>query len=98
MVPAPEQGLSEFIWRTPYRDPDARPAELETGDTLKWVANAVAPIERQPALWAARSYADALWRAWQATQAAVPPPFIEHPGGLAQQPLLMQAALQRESG
>jgi ribonucleoside-diphosphate reductase alpha chain len=52
MVAVPEQGLSEFIWQTRYRDPDARPAELEIGDTWKRVANAVAAIEREPGFWA----------------------------------------------
>ncbi|HVN46898.1 MAG TPA: adenosylcobalamin-dependent ribonucleoside-diphosphate reductase [Steroidobacteraceae bacterium] len=52
MVAVPQPGLSEFIWQTRYRDPDARPAELEIGDTWKRVANAVAAIEREPALWA----------------------------------------------
>ena len=54
MVAAPEQALSEFIWQTRYRDVDARPAEMEIGDTWKRVANAVAAIEREPAFWAER--------------------------------------------
>jgi ribonucleoside-diphosphate reductase alpha chain len=46
-----EKNLSQFLWRTRYRDSDARPAEADITDTWKRVARSVAAIEHDPALW-----------------------------------------------
>jgi ribonucleoside-diphosphate reductase alpha chain len=54
MAASPEQSLSEFIWQTRYRDPDAHPAEAGIDDTWKRVAHAAAGIEREPAFWTER--------------------------------------------
>ena len=46
-----EQSLSEFVWRTRYRDIDARPPEQSIDDTWRRVAQAVAAIEHDPPCW-----------------------------------------------
>jgi ribonucleoside-diphosphate reductase alpha chain len=53
LVPEPET-LSHFIWRTRYRDGEARPPERSIADTWDRVARSVAAIERDPPLWEAR--------------------------------------------
>jgi ribonucleoside-diphosphate reductase alpha chain len=46
--------LSDFIWRTRYRDGDAQPPERSLADTWDRVARSVAVTERDPELWRAR--------------------------------------------
>ena len=43
-----EKQLSQFVWQTRYRDPDASPPERSIEDTWARVARAVAVIERDP--------------------------------------------------
>jgi len=50
----PAEDVSQFIWETRYRDPDARPEETGIEDTWRRVAHAVAACEREPALWTGR--------------------------------------------
>lgn len=47
-------GLPEYIWRTRYRDPDARPPERSIEDTWERVALAVAAAEADPGEWSGR--------------------------------------------
>lgn len=49
--------LPEYIWRTRYRDPDARPPERSIEDTWKRVALAVAAAEADPGEWSGRFFA-----------------------------------------
>ena len=51
MSRTPETELARFVWETRYRDPNARPRELDIADTWRRVARAVARVERNPALW-----------------------------------------------
>lgn len=51
--PTPES-LSHFIWRTRYRDAQARPPELSIADTWDRVARGAAAVEREPPLWRQR--------------------------------------------
>jgi ribonucleoside-diphosphate reductase alpha chain len=51
MTDSPETQLSQFVWQTRYRDSDAEPAERSIEDTWNRVANAVAAIEAEPAIW-----------------------------------------------
>lgn len=51
MTEPAETQLSQFIWRTRYRDADARPAESAVSDTWMRVARSVAAVERDPAHW-----------------------------------------------
>jgi len=46
--------LADFIWRTRYRDRDARPPERTVADTLERVARSVAAIEKDADDWHAR--------------------------------------------
>ncbi len=46
--------LSQFIWRTRYRDADAQPPEVSINSTLNRVACSAAAIEREPGLWPER--------------------------------------------
>ncbi len=46
--------LSDFIWRTRYRDPDSRPPEENLEATLDRVARSAAAVESDPAVWSAR--------------------------------------------
>jgi len=48
---ATETHLSQFVWRTRYRDTEARPPESAINDTWKRVARSAAGIEHPPARW-----------------------------------------------
>ncbi len=50
----PPSTLSDFIWRTRYRDVDARPPEQDLEATLNRVARSAAAVESDPARWSAR--------------------------------------------
>ncbi len=54
MLASEPETLSHFIWRTRYRDGDARPPERSIADTWDRVARSVAAIERDPPLWEAQ--------------------------------------------
>jgi ribonucleoside-diphosphate reductase alpha chain len=45
------ESLSQFIWCTRYRDPEASPPERTIEDTWDRVARSVAAIERNPPFW-----------------------------------------------
>ena len=49
--PSANEALSEFIWRTRYRDPAGRPAESTLADSLGRVARAVAAAEADSERW-----------------------------------------------
>jgi ribonucleoside-diphosphate reductase alpha chain len=51
--PQPES-LSDFLWRTRYRDRDARPPERSLAETWERVARSVAAVETDVPLWRAR--------------------------------------------
>ncbi len=51
MTKLPESHLPQFIWRSRYRDTDARPPESTIDDTWKRVARSVAAIEHDPGHW-----------------------------------------------
>ncbi len=46
--------LSQFIWDTRYRDPDAQPPETTIEDTWARVAGAAAAVEQDPGSWRRR--------------------------------------------
>ena len=46
-----EETVSEFIWRTRYRDADASPPEADLGATWRRVATSVAATEHEPGVW-----------------------------------------------
>src|SRR5579883_3174582 len=48
------EAISDFIWRTRYRDPGAAPPESTIADTWDRVARSVAAIERDPLRWQER--------------------------------------------
>ena len=47
----PSESLSQFIWRTHYRDAEAVPCERSMADSWDRVARSVAALERDPARW-----------------------------------------------
>ena len=49
-----EETLADYLWRTRYRDPSARPAERGIGDSWDRIAHAVAAVEQDAALWRRR--------------------------------------------
>lgn len=53
LTPASES-LSQFIWRTRYRDAEASPPERNIEDTWDRVARSVAAVERDPRIWQER--------------------------------------------
>lgn len=52
LEPATEE-ISQFIWRTRYRDDQAHPPEHSIADTWDRVTRSVAAVERDPPLWQA---------------------------------------------
>lgn len=54
MLDSTPETLSQFIWRTRYRDAGAHPPEQSVADTWDRVARSVAAIEREPPLWQER--------------------------------------------
>ena len=54
MLPTDSESLSNFIWRTRYRDPTASPPESTIADTWNRVAHSVAAVERDPPCWRER--------------------------------------------
>ncbi|EQD41033.1 hypothetical protein B2A_10836 [mine drainage metagenome] len=47
----PSESLSQFIWRTHYRDAEAVPCERSMADSWDRVARSVAALERDPSRW-----------------------------------------------
>ena len=50
----PSDSLSQFIWRTHYRDAEALPCERSIADSWDRVARSVAALERDPSRWQRR--------------------------------------------
>jgi ribonucleoside-diphosphate reductase alpha chain len=46
-----KKDLAKFVWLTRYRDPGALPPENDIGNTWRRVAQSVAAIEHDPAVW-----------------------------------------------